>query len=71
MNSSSNQESQVNVCATITEALDMIEEIKDNNDGAQIDVLFTGSLHLIGSTLSLLTDCELNDMTKFKIKKMH
>lgn len=69
INVCNNQESQINVCATITEALEMIDKIKDNNDGAEIDVLFTGSIHLIGSTLSLLTDTELNDMTKLKIKK--
>lgn len=54
MNQSKNQESLVDVCSTISEALKIIENIKDNNDGAKIDVLFTGSIHLIGSTLSLL-----------------
>jgi hypothetical protein len=47
-------ECQVSVCSTITETLQMIKEVKDNNFKAEINVLFTGSLHLIGSTLSLI-----------------
>lgn len=71
MNQSNNQESLVDVCSTISEALEIIEHVKDNNDGAKIDVLFTGSIHLIGSTLSLIANSsEPKNVKKFIIKQL-
>jgi folylpolyglutamate synthase/dihydropteroate synthase len=46
-------ESQLSVCSTIQQALEIIHDIKDNNS-AHINVLFTGSLHLVGSALGLI-----------------
>lgn len=42
-----------NVCETIQQALELIYNIKDNNE-VTINVLVTGSLHLVGATLGLL-----------------
>lgn len=42
-----------NVCESIQQALEIIYNIKDNND-MTINVLVTGSLHLVGATLGLL-----------------
>lgn len=54
-NKSGNSETaQLNACPTIQHALELIHDIKDNNFSANVNVLFTGSLHLIGSTLTLL-----------------
>lgn len=50
-------ESQLSVCPTIQSALEIIHDIKDNNL-VHVNALFTGSLHLIGSTLGLLNNSE-------------
>lgn len=49
-----NNKSQLSVCPTITNALEIIHDIKDNNFPSHVNVLFTGSLHLVGSTLAAL-----------------
>lgn len=54
MSAGADKESQINVCRTIQEALEIITDIKDNNHSAHINVLFTGSLHLVGGALGLL-----------------
>lgn len=56
-------ESQLSVCPTIQQALELIHDIKDNNSSAHVNVLFTGSLHLIGSTLT-----QLNHSVESKIE---
>lgn len=53
MKKSSDIESQLSVCPTIQHALEIINDIKNNNV-AHLNVLVTGSLHLIGSALVLL-----------------
>lgn len=35
-------------------ALEIIHDVKDNNFASHVNVLFTGSLHLVGSTLTAL-----------------
>lgn len=71
MSKSSNVESQLSVCQTIQDALDTIHDIKDNNVSAHINALFTGSLHLVGSTLGLLnkTD-EASEKKSMKAKRI-
>lgn len=54
MTKPNDNEAQLSVCPTIQHALELIHDIKDNNFSANVNVLFTGSLHLIGSTLTLL-----------------
>lgn len=63
MSESDDHKSQLSVCPTIQQALEFIHDVKDNNDLAQVNVLFTGSLHLIGSTLGVL-----NSMNEMKLK---
>lgn len=65
-------ESQISICPTIQEALDVIHDIKDNNNSATINVLFTGSLHLVGGALRLLnSEAEVKAVeTAVKIKRL-
>lgn len=67
MTSPNGAESQLHVCATIQQALDIISDIKENNS-IHVNVLFTGSLHLIGSTLGLL-NCSQADVKQLKKAK--
>lgn len=46
---------QTIIChSTIQNALDFIESIRENNDSLNINVLVTGSLHLVGGVLKLI-----------------
>lgn len=53
LDESQNANQYVNVCESIQHALELIFNIKDNNE-ITINVLVTGSLHLVGATLGLL-----------------
>jgi folylpolyglutamate synthase/dihydropteroate synthase len=67
----SDNESQLSVCPTITSALEIINDIKDNNFPTHINVLLTGSLHLVGSSLQALNDVkEMNLKTPVKVKRL-
>lgn len=57
-------ESHLSVCATIQEALELVYDLKDNNS-VHINVLFTGSLHLVGGALGLLNQ-EMKHLKKAK-----
>jgi hypothetical protein len=63
-------ESQLSVCPTIKHALEIIHDIKDNNSPRHVNVLFTGSLHLIGSTLGLLNSSDSMMKTAAKAKRI-
>lgn len=65
MNKTNDEESHLSVCPTIQEALEIIQSIKDNNFDTHVNVLFTGSLHLVGSALGLLNE---SDETRMKLK---
>lgn len=65
MTSPSAFESHLSVCATIQEALEIVHDLKDNNS-VHINVLFTGSLHLVGGALGLLNNLNLKQLKKAK-----
>ena len=49
------QTTQTVMChPTIKAAIDFMLSIKENNDSSIINVLFTGSLHLVGGALKLI-----------------
>lgn len=49
------QSTQTVMChPTIKAAIDFMLSIKENNDSTSINVLFTGSLHLVGGALKLI-----------------
>jgi len=50
-------ESQLSVCATVRQALEIAQATKDNNSKT-VNVLITGSLHLVGSALHNLEDVQ-------------
>jgi len=63
----SKSKDNVSVCATIQDALELIHDIKDNNQSTHVNVLFTGSLHLIGSCLGQL-NCSVERKAKAAAK---
>ena len=63
MSKTKDVKSQLSVCPTIQEALEIIQDIKENNFSIHVNVLVTGSLHLVGSTLGLM-----NHQAEMKLK---
>jgi folylpolyglutamate synthase/dihydropteroate synthase len=52
---SNSENRQTIIChSTIQNALNFIESIRENNSSANINVLVTGSLHLVGGVLKLI-----------------
>lgn len=52
---------QTIICqSTIQNALDFIESIRDNNESININVLITGSLHLVGGVLKLIKRSQID-----------
>lgn len=64
-------ESSISICPTIQQALESINDIKENNSHSHFNILFTGSLHLVGSALGQLKYNEgIDSQLSAKAKKV-
>jgi folylpolyglutamate synthase/dihydropteroate synthase len=61
--------SNVECFKTIQDAVDYIINIKDNNLTMKMNVLITGSLHLVGGSLKIIKSLQNVDMIDEKIKE--